>query len=162
MGGGTVSVRDRTEEALAKLDLQRDGLCVHFSYGVPRVHHLGALDSDPLSDSAERWEAARVRAGEQYATFLRVVDWNRVLLEAVGSYMAADDEADPTLFGSDATGAGRALRAAMETRDTMPDWFRARRLERQTSHEKTMREINDCTSSGSSTPPHAHTVEATP
>jgi hypothetical protein len=128
-----MSVRDRAEEALAKLDLQQDGLCVHFSYGVPRVHHLGALDGDPLPDSAERWAAARDRAAEQYATFLRVVDWNRVLLEAVGAYMAADDEVDPTLFGSDAAGAGRALRAAMETRDTMPDWFRARRLERESA-----------------------------
>ncbi len=124
-----MSVRDRVEEALAKLALGGRGLAVHFSFGDPVVTDPHGLNPRPEDESARLWAEAQGLARSQFETMLRVADWNRAVLEAVGAYLAMSDEHDVTMFGSDASFSGQALKAALSTRDTMPDWFRARRLD---------------------------------
>jgi hypothetical protein len=121
-----VSVRERTEETLARRLLTQRGLCVYFSHGDPVVRAAtgphGAPAGPVLDDSAGIWSRAKVEAEAQYQAVLDAVDWNRVALEAVGAYLALDEGNDPTDFGSDARESGQAIKAALDTRCTWPNW----------------------------------------
>ncbi len=59
----------------------------------------------------------------QYQIALDGVDWNRIALE---SWAAWEGAREPGVavdeFGRDPGPTGRAVKAALSTRDTLPDW----------------------------------------
>ncbi len=120
-----MSIRERVEEALAHRILERDGMAAHFSHGDPVVcftHPDGNEYGAPLLDGERIWADAKARAAETYRAVVDAVDWSRLVVEAGGAYLAMGDEHDLTALGSDPKDAGRALKAAMLTERTFPDW----------------------------------------
>lgn len=124
-----MSIRERVEEALTKELLAERGMTVYFSHGDPVVRVLVNDTAARTSRSqtwypadAECYHKARRRATELYELVINKIDFNRLALEVMSAYTSLPGCVDVDDFGSDASRSGAALRAALTTNDTFPDW----------------------------------------
>lgn len=112
-------IRERVIEALTKDVLKRRGLTVHFSHGDPVVRQ------DDIVTSSDEYFAARRQAEETYRLVIDQIDWARLVIEATGAWLALQDDPDthdPGEFGESPSLTGRALKLALLTQRTWPDW----------------------------------------
>jgi hypothetical protein len=119
-----MSIRERVEEALTKHLLEKQGLTVHFLFGDPIVQWR-----DDVPEEAQRFMAgpndyydAQEQAEQLYALMMKTIDFNRLALESVGAWMALTDNDRYREFGMNAKETGQAIRLALTTEKTFPDW----------------------------------------
>lgn len=115
-----MSIRDRVQDALTSKLLAERGMAVYFSHGDPVVRVL--IRGTWYPASAECYHESRRRAIELYELVLNKIDFNRLALEVMSAYAALPDHHVDDDFGLDAGPSGRAIRAALATSDTFPDW----------------------------------------
>ena len=133
-----MSVRERVEEALVRELLARQYVGVHFRFGEPVVHWTPdhpdpAVRGTDVADGEKRYRDTVALAERLYQVVINSIDFNRYALEAWSAYDAlhgGTDDGGTYRFGQHAPSTGRALRLALLTERTLPDWTEeARNLE---------------------------------
>jgi hypothetical protein len=133
-----MSIRERVEEALIKYLLDQRGLVVYFHLGDPIVKWSDdiPLDSSVRRDSVgpDDYYIIRAEAEDLYQVMMKTIDFNRLALEAVGAWYALpkEDKRDYS-FDDSAKLTGQAIRMALTTEDTFPDWAAELAAEREKS-----------------------------
>lgn len=120
-----MSIRERVEEALTKHLLKQQGLTVHFVFSDPVVQWRDDVpeESQRFVVGPNDYYAAQEQAEQLYALMMKTIDFNRLALESVGAWMAlTDDDKDREEFGMHAKTTGQAIRLALTTEKTFPDW----------------------------------------
>ncbi len=83
---------------------------------LPGIYFVHGEPADP------RWPAEVKRADETYVALIQQIDWNRVLIEAMGRHLAfehGDDLARGVVYDQPCAG---CIREALLVEDHAPDW----------------------------------------
>ncbi|TDC34240.1 hypothetical protein E1211_18000 [Micromonospora sp. 15K316] len=98
------------------------------------VHTWNGLTGEPVTISRENWDRAVDAADELYDEVVRAVDWNRILIEALGRHFQLDHDGEQpcgecvreALLYDERAGLSALHpwreRPAVPERETHPDW----------------------------------------